>query len=182
MAKVNRIYKPNTRDQVSCLTQLVGIQKKHLLEILESIKPAVLTASVPCDGTNFADLGMYFQVTQNKKYALKVECTFTSADPDGVVELAIGPVANLAEFKFLGFSFNSDSTVSAADEVANYTATSQGIAWVPTAEASVAYGYGTLFFQVRESNTLALSYKAGSGDTEMLAPSNFTLTEIETND
>ena len=182
MAKLNKVYKVNTRDQVACLTQLVGTQKRKLIDILEGIKPAVLTEAVACDGDNFSDIGVYFQVEKDRKYCLKVECSFADADLDGTVELSIGPIANLEQFDSFGFSFNSGGSVSVADEENNYEALLQGIAWVPATEQAVVQGYGTMYFQVDEPTILSLQYKAGSGDTTMLAASNFTLTEIEIND
>lgn len=182
MAKVTRIYKPNTRKQVESLTQLVGSQKKQLIEIFESMKPAVLPDTVTSDGTNLEDLGIYFQVQQNKKYMLKVETYYSNATLDGTIELAVVPVANISNFKVLGFSFNSGGTTSAADEENNYDGTYQGIAWVPSTEASVAQGYGTMYFTMIEPAILSLSFRAGIGDTAMLAGSNFTLSEIELND
>jgi hypothetical protein len=181
MGKVIRIYKPDTRALVSTLPG-VGAQRKQLIEIFESIKPAVLTQSVTCDGTNFADLGMYFACTTDRKYCLKVECNFADADLDGVVQLSLGPIANIAEFKQIAWSLNSDSSTSIGDEVNNYTGTLQGTAWVPSTETAVVQGYATIYFQIIETCTLSLSFLAGQGDTTMLAASNFTLTEIDSND
>lgn len=182
MPKVSRIYKTNTREQIACLPN-VGAQKRQLIEILESIKPAVLVTNTTCDAPPaLEDLGFYFQVFKDRKYELKVECFFANGENDSLIHLVFTNSNITSEFRQYGYCFSSSGASGTTQEAYGSIPPYIGITWAPPTESAVTNAYGTMLFQLSENAIINLQFLAGSGDTAMLAGSNFTLTEIESND
>lgn len=182
MAKVNKIYKVDTRDQVKCLVQLVGSQKQTLLDILEGIKPAVITTGVVSAASGYTNTGIYFQVFKDRKYLLRMEAAFSDAPADGPINIFVVSSDILNAASVYGYAIDGSSAISLATDL-DPGDNGVGLTLAPVGEGeSVMQAYGSVYFECTDNAVISIKFKDDTGDTGILPGSCFTLTEIMNND
>ena len=175
MAKLNKIYKVDTRDQVSCLVQLVGSQKRTLIDALEGIKPAVVTLGVVAPASGYASTGINFQVYKDRKYVLKMEVALLDAPSDTPISVFVVSSDFLNAASAYGYSIDSSSVLVTATDI-DPGDNGTGLTFSPSESSSVVQGYGSVYFECGENAIIAIKFKDDVGDTSLLPGSNFTLT------
>lgn len=181
MPKLTKIYKVDTRDQVSCLVQLVGSQKRTLIDTLEGIKPAVLSTGVIPPVSGYADLGIYFQVYRDRKYLLQIDAGFITADLDADMSIYVISSDIVNSASQFGYSIDDFSVITPTTDI-DPGDNGVGIMFSPGSEHAVTQGYGRVFFEPSENAVISIKFSDGAGNAAMLAGSSFTLTEIMNND